>query len=162
MKNPILKLAIPNILSNITVPLVGIVDLALMGHMESEIHLNAIAIGGTIFSFIYMSFGFLRMGTTGFIAQAHGRKDGSQLIHIFSRAMLVAFSIAVVLLIAQIPIGKLSVYLLNAGSNINNLALEYFHIRIFCSPCNFRSLCNYGLVHREAGYKNTTISCLTD
>ena len=61
MKNPILKLAIPNILSNITVPLVGIVDLALMGHMDSELHLNAIAIGGTIFSFIYMGFGFLRI-----------------------------------------------------------------------------------------------------
>jgi len=134
MRNPILRLAIPNILSNITVPLVGMVDLALMGHMDSEIHLNAIAIGGTIFSFIYMSFGFLRMGTTGFIAQAHGSNDGQKLIHIFSRAMLVAFSIALVLLLAQVPIGMLSVYLLNAGSDINVLALEYFHIRIFAAP----------------------------
>ncbi|RLD36045.1 MAG: MATE family efflux transporter [Bacteroidetes bacterium] len=134
MKNPILRLAIPNILSNITVPLVGIVDLALMGHMDSEIHLNAIAIGGTIFSFIYMSFGFLRMGTTGFIAQAHGSKDGEKLVHIFSRALLVAFSIATVLLVLQLPIGMLSVYLLNAGDEINSLALEYFHIRIFAAP----------------------------
>ncbi len=134
MRNPILRLALPNILSNITVPLVGMVDLALMGHMESEIHLNAIAIGGTIFSFIYMSFGFLRMGTTGFIAQAHGSKDGQKVIHVFSRAMLVAFSIALVLIVSQIPIGMLSVYLLNAGSDINNLALEYFHIRIFAAP----------------------------
>lgn len=134
MRNPILRLAIPNILSNITVPLVGIVDLALMGHMDSEIHLNSIAIGGTIFSFIYMSFGFLRMGTTGFIAQAHGSKDGQKLVHIFSRAMLVAFSIAAILLLAQIPIGMLSTYLLNAGSEVNALALEYFHIRIFAAP----------------------------
>ena len=134
MKNPILKLAIPNILSNITVPLVGIVDLALMGHMDSEIHLNAIAIGGTIFSFIYMSFGFLRMGTTGFVAQAHGRNDQAELIHIFSRAIMVSFSLALILLIFQLPIGRLSVYLLNAGPEINNLALDYFHIRIFAAP----------------------------
>lgn len=134
MKNPILRLALPNILSNITVPLVGIVDLALMGHMESELHLNSIAIGGTIFSFIYMSFGFLRMGTTGFIAQAHGSKDGSKLVHTFSRAMIVAFSIAFVLLIMQIPIGVLSIYILNAGDAVNSLALNYFHIRIWAAP----------------------------
>ncbi|NOR86945.1 MAG: MATE family efflux transporter [Bacteroidales bacterium] len=134
MKNPILKLAIPNILSNITIPLVGIVDLALMGHLDSEVHINAIAIGGTIFSFIYMSFGFLRMSTTGFIAQAHGGKNGSELINIFSRAMLVALSIAMVLLVFQFPIGMLSVYLLNAGNEVNQLALEYFHIRIFAAP----------------------------
>jgi len=134
MKNPILRLALPNILSNITVPLVGIVDLALMGHMDSEIHLNAIAIGGTIFSFIYMSFGFLRMGTTGFIAQAHGSQDGEKLVHIFSRALLVAFSIALVLLIFQFPIAWLSILLLNAGSETNQLAIEYFHIRIFAAP----------------------------
>jgi len=134
MKNPILKLAIPNILSNITVPLVGIVDLALMGHMDSELHLNAIAIGGTIFSFIYMGFGFLRMGTTGFVAQAHGRNDGSELIHIFSRAIMVAFSLALFLIMFQGPIGTLAIYLLDAGSNINPLALDYFHIRIFAAP----------------------------
>jgi len=134
MKNPILRLAIPNILSNITVPLVGIVDLALMGHMDSEIHLNAIAIGGTIFSFIYMSFGFLRMGTTGFVAQAHGKKDHTELIHIFSRAIMVAFFLALVLILFQFPIGLLSIYLLDAGTEINELALEYFHIRIFAAP----------------------------
>jgi MATE family multidrug resistance protein len=81
-----------------------------------------------------MSFGFLRMGTTGFIAQAHGRKDGEKLVHIFSRALLVAFSIAAALLVLQLPIGILSVYVLNAGNDINSLALEYFHIRIFAAP----------------------------
>ncbi len=134
MKNPILKLAIPNILSNITVPLVGIVDLALMGHLNSELHLNAIAIGGAIFSFIYMSFGFLRMGTTGFVAQAHGSNNKAELVHIFIRAILVAFGIASVLLILQIPIGRLSIFLLDAGQEVNQEALNYFHIRIFAAP----------------------------
>jgi len=134
MKNPILRLAIPNILSNITIPLVGMVDLALMGHMDSEIHLNAIAIGGTIFSFIYMSFGFLRMGTTGFVAQAYGSNNREELIHILSRSLIVAFTIAAFILTLQIPIGQISIYLLNAGDEVNHLALVYFHIRVFAAP----------------------------
>ncbi|NPD44935.1 MULTISPECIES: MATE family efflux transporter [unclassified Lentimicrobium] len=134
MKNPILKLALPNILSNISVPLVGMVDLALMGHMDSEIHLNAIAIGGSIFSFIYMSFGFLRMSTTGFVAQAHGQNNSNQIVQVFSRSMMVAFSVALVLMSLQIPIGKLGVNLLGASEAINSEALKYFHIRIFAAP----------------------------
>lgn len=134
MKNPILRLALPNILSNISVPLVGMVDLALMGHMDSELHLNAIAIGGSIFSFIYMSFGFLRMSTTGFVAQAHGQKNQKQIIQVFSRAILVAFSVALLLMSLQVPIGKISTYLLGASPEINSEALKYFHIRIFAAP----------------------------
>lgn len=136
MKNPILRLALPNILSNISIPLVGIVDLALMGHMDSELHLNAIAIGGSIFSFIYMSFGFLRMSTTGFVAQAHGQKNQKQIIQVFCRAILVAFSIALLLMSLQIPIGKISTYLLGASAEINTEALKYFHIRIFAAPAS--------------------------
>lgn len=134
MNNPILKLALPNILSNISVPLVGMVDLALMGHMDSEIHLNAIAIGGSIFSFIYMSFGFLRMSTTGFVAQAHGQKNYTQIVQVFSRSIMVAFSVALLLLSFQIPIGEIGLSLLGASDAINSEALNYFHIRIFAAP----------------------------
>ena len=134
IKNPILNLALPNILSNISIPLVGMVDLALMGHMDSELHLNAIAIGGSIFSFVYMSFGFLRMSTTGFVAQAHGRKNPVEELLIFSRSLLLAFSIALILLLFQNPIGNLAVYLLGANEQVNSEALQYFHIRIFAAP----------------------------
>lgn len=134
IKNPILRLALPNILSNISVPLVGMVDLALMGHMESELHLNAIAIGGSMFSFVYMSFGFLRMSTTGFVAQAYGRKKPVEELLVFNRSLLLAFAIAFSLLIFQIPIGKLSVILLGASESVNTEALKYFHIRIFAAP----------------------------
>lgn len=134
IKNPILNLALPNILSNISIPLVGMVDLALMGHMESELHLNAIAIGGSIFSFVYMSFGFLRMSTTGFVAQAHGRKNSVEELLVFNRSLLLAFVIAFILLIFQIPIGKLAVMLLGASDTVNVEALKYFHIRIFAAP----------------------------
>jgi MATE family multidrug resistance protein len=134
IKNPILNLALPNILSNISIPLVGMVDLALMGHMDSELHLNAIAIGGSIFSFVYMSFGFLRMSTTGFVAQAHGRKNPVEELLVFCRSLLLAFFIALVLLLFQYPIGELAVYALGANENINSEALQYYHIRIFAAP----------------------------
>jgi MATE family multidrug resistance protein len=134
IKNPILQLALPNIVSNISVPLVGIVDLALMGHMESELHLNAIAVGGTIFSFVYMSFSFLRMTTTGFVAQAYGQNKTVEELLIFNRSLLLAFTIALILLIFQIPTGKIAIALLGANESVSLYALEYFHIRIFAAP----------------------------
>ena len=134
MRQDILRLAIPNILSNISVPLLGIVDLSLMGHFESEIHINAIAIGGVIFSFIYMGFGFLRMGTTGFTAQAFGQKNEKESILIFSRSLLLAFLIAFFLLISQELIILLGLKLLNSSAEVSFFAKQYFSIRIFAAP----------------------------
>ena len=74
MNRNIIKLAVPNIISNITVPLLGLVDLTLMGHLGSEIYIGAISLGGVIFNFIYWGFSFLRMSTSGFTAQAYGEK----------------------------------------------------------------------------------------
>ena len=134
MRKQILRLAIPNILSNISVPLLGIVDLALMGHLESEVHINAIAIGGVIFSFIYMSFGFLRMGTTGFTAQAFGQKNEKESILIFSRSLLLAFSIALVLLLSQELIIYFGLQLLQSSTDVSFYAHQYYSIRIFAVP----------------------------
>ncbi|HET6527160.1 MAG TPA: MATE family efflux transporter, partial [Balneolaceae bacterium] len=75
MNRKILNLAIPNIISNLTVPLIGIVDTALIGHLEKTYYLGAIAVGGMIFNFIFWGFGFLRMGTTGITAQAFGKEN---------------------------------------------------------------------------------------
>ncbi len=75
MNKKILQLAVPNIISNISVPLLGIVDMALMGHLESDDYIGAIAVGSLIFNFMYWGLGFLRMGTSGFTAQARGRRD---------------------------------------------------------------------------------------
>ena len=75
MNRAILKLAIPNIISNITIPLLGLVDMILMGHLGSAIYIGAISLGGTIFSVLYSFFSFLRAGTTGFTAQSYGRED---------------------------------------------------------------------------------------
>ena len=97
----ILNIAIPNIISNITVPLLGIVDLALVGHLESKVYIGAIALGSMIFNFIYWGFSFLRMGTGGFTAQSYGKKDFRESFYILYRALLVGFIGAVFLLIIQ-------------------------------------------------------------
>ena len=95
MNREILKLAVPNIVSNITVPLLGLIDLALMGHLGSEVYIGAISLGGVIFNFIYWGFGFLRMSTSGFTAQAFGEKNQPESITILIRALLVALALLV-------------------------------------------------------------------
>jgi MATE family multidrug resistance protein len=134
MRKEILRLALPNILSNISVPLLGIVDLSLMGHLGSEVHINAIAIGGLIFSFIYMSFGFLRMGTTGFTAQAYGQKNETESILVLSRSLLLAFSIAFALLLLQEIVLYIALELIQSSKEVAFYAKQYYAIRIFAAP----------------------------
>src|SRR5690606_1870063 len=101
MNKNILRLAIPNIISNITVPLLGLVDLALMGHLNSELYIGAIALGGVIFNFIYWGFGFLRMSTTGFTAQAVGMGKKNEPYIVLLRALAVAVGAGLIILILQ-------------------------------------------------------------
>lgn len=134
MNRQILHLAVPNIISNISVPLLGIVDMALMGHMDSDAYIGAIALGALIFNFIYWSLGFLRMGTSGFTAQAFGRKDPQEAILVFSRALFIAFSISLLLVLLQRPIEWLSFLVLKGESDVEILAMAYFRIRIWAAP----------------------------
>lgn len=134
MNKRILDLAIPNIISNITIPLLGIVDLALMGHMESDTYIGAIALGTLIFNFIYWGFGYLRMGTSGFTAQARGRRDLPETINVFARAMLVALAGGISLILLQRPLEWISFLLLKGEPEVEALALSYFRIRIWAAP----------------------------
>ncbi len=134
LNKKILQLAIPNIISNITIPLLGLVDIALMGHLNHVKYIGAIALGGIIFNFIYWSFGFLRMGTSGFTAQAYGEKDEKKSITLLARALLVAFSAALLLIVFQVPIEWLSFRLINGSKEVEMLASEYFRIRIWAAP----------------------------
>ena len=134
MQRTILRLAIPNILSNLTVPLLGMVDTALMGRMGSEDYLGAIALGGLLFSFIYWGFGFLRMGTTGLTAQVFGREDKVGCSAMLGRALGIALFAGVVLIACQYGIELLSFYLLKAESSVESLAIAYFRIRIWAAP----------------------------
>ena len=133
MNKKILNLAVPNIISNISIPMLGIVDMALMGHLESDAYIGAIALGSLIFNFIYWSLGFLRMGTSGFTAQARGRKDLPEAILVFSRAAFIAMMSALLLLL-QVPIEKLSFLVLKGESQVEELAMTYFRIRVWAAP----------------------------
>jgi MATE family multidrug resistance protein len=148
----ILKLAIPNIVSNITVPLLGMVDLALMGHLESVNYIGAIALGTMIFNFLYWGFGFLRMGTTGFTAQAYGRRDLADSIHTLGRALVVSLIGGLFLIILQVPVNNLSFWLLSADTSVEQLASEYFYIRIWAAPA---TISLYALTGWFIGMQNT-------
>jgi MATE family multidrug resistance protein len=130
----ILKLAIPNILSNLSVPLLGIVDTALVGHLSEAYYLGAVAIGGAIFNFIYWGFGFLRMGTTGLTAQALGRKNQTEISEIFYRALIVALGGAVLLIALQYLILNLALIFIHASGEVEFYASSYFFIRIYAAP----------------------------
>lgn len=134
----ILSLSIPNIITNITVPLLGMVDTAIVGHINtgnSKIdYIGAIAIGTMIFNFIYWNFGFLRMGTSGFTAQAYGAKDKQEQINILVRGCVIAILAALTLIVLQYPISILCRNVVEDKNNVIDLALQYFFIRIWAAP----------------------------
>ena len=99
----ILRIALPSIVSNITVPLLGLVDLAIVGHLGSAAYIGAIAIGGMIFNVIYWIFGFLRMGTSGMTSQALGRRNLREIMQILIRSLVVGGLIALSFLVFQVP-----------------------------------------------------------
>ncbi len=135
MNRRILKLAVPNIISNLSVPLLGMADMAIVGHIKgASLQIGAVAIGGMIFSFIYMTLSFLRSGTAGLTAQAFGQKNNSEITHIFTRAGILALSLAAFLILMQIPIERLSFWLLKGEQEVESLAQAYFKVRIWAAP----------------------------
>ena len=136
MNKRILHLAVPNIISNVTVPLLSMVDISLVGHLDenSKLHIGAISLGTMIFNFIYWGFSFLRMGTSGFTAQAYGKHDFRETMLVLSRAVSVAIGGAVFLIVLQVPIAKLGFYILDGSREVEALAKEYFFIRIWAAP----------------------------
>ena len=134
MNKQILKLALPNIITNITVPLLGLVDIAIVGHIGNEGHIGAIAIGTMIFNLIYWNFGFLRMGTSGMTAQAYGANDMNEAMRIMVRGLAIAFSAATLLILLQYPIARLCEISVDCSEEAMRLALQYFYIRIWAAP----------------------------
>ncbi|MCI4670840.1 MAG: MATE family efflux transporter [Bacteroidia bacterium] len=134
MNRRILYLAIPNILSNLSIPLLGMVDTALMGHLDSPVYLGAVGIGGTIFSFLYWSMGFLRMGTTGLAAQAYGQKDQQQLARILIHAAFVALASSLLFILFQIPINNFALGFFPAEQELLEKTSTYFYVRIWAAP----------------------------
>lgn len=134
MNKEILRLAIPNILSNLTVPLLGIVDTMLMGRMDNPAYLGAIALGGSVFSFLYWGFGFLRMSTVGLTGQAYGANDHEETIQLLARALVVGITAATLMLFLQGPIAGYGLSLLGVEPDLEAVTREYVLIRIWGAP----------------------------
>jgi len=129
----ILKLALPNILSNLSVPLVSSVDTALMGHLSAS-HLAALGVSGMMLMFLYGNMGFLRMGTTGMSAQALGARDPREWSLVLYRALLVAGGLSLLLLSTQKMLFELGAWMMEISPDYASLAWDYFHIRIWSAP----------------------------
>ncbi|MBQ5931438.1 MAG: MATE family efflux transporter [Tidjanibacter sp.] len=135
MNKEILRLAIPNIISNITVPLLGMIDIAIAGRMGGgDSTIGGLAIGTAIFSFIYWNFAFLRMGTSGLTAQAFGAGNKSEVANILGRSLTAAGVIALVLLLLNRPIGALAFKIMHGSPEAMAFAGEYFFARIWAAP----------------------------
>lgn len=142
----LLQKAWPIILANASVPLLGLVDTAVIGNVGSITDLGAIAFGALIFSFVYWSFGFLRMGTTGFAAQASGAGDQQEVRVVLGRALLIALCLGVVLILIQWPIGLAAFSLLDGSAPVEAVAQQYFDIRIWGAPATLATFALMGLL----------------
>jgi MATE family multidrug resistance protein len=130
----ILRKAWPIILANSSVPLLGLVDTAVIGRTGSVVELGAIALGAIVFSFAYWGFGFLRMGTTGFVAQADGAGDEAEVRATLFRALLCALVCGLVIVLLQTPIASLALSLLNASEQVEGVTESYISLRIWGAP----------------------------
>ncbi|MBA3980653.1 MAG: MATE family efflux transporter [Alcanivorax sp.] len=130
----LIRLAIPVILANIAVPLLGLADTAVIGHTGDAAALGAIALGALVFSFVYWGFGFLRMGTTGFIARATGAGDHEEARAALTRALLLGLGIGMLLILLRGLISPLAMLLLGGSEDTRALLHEYIQLRIWGAP----------------------------
>lgn len=132
----ILHIALPSIVSNITVPLLGLIDVAITGHLGSAAYIGAIAVGGMLFNIIYWMFAFLRMGTSGMTAQARGRRDFSEVMSLLSRSLGIAIGISLMLLMLTPLVREGALWFINPSEEVTDLARTYFNICIFGAPAS--------------------------
>lgn len=142
------------ILSNISVPLLGMVDTGVTGHLDDAAYLGAVAVGSTIFGFLYAGFNFLRMGTTGISAQRFGANDIDGLKVSLGQALVVSLAIAATLILFQAPLGNIAMQVIGPDASVALFAQEYFSIRIWSAPA---TLANYVLIGWFLGLQNARV-----
>lgn len=148
------RIAAPMILSNISVPLLGMVDTGVTGHLDDAVYLAAVAVGATLFGILYTGVNFLRMGTTGITAQRLGANDPDGLREALGQSLIVALAIATLLIVLQQPIGHGAIRLIAADTHIGEYAYEYFSIRIWSAPA---TLANFALIGWFIGLQNARV-----
>lgn len=153
----ILGIALPAIVTNMTVPLLGMVDTAIVGHMGAAAYIGAVAVGSMIFNLVYWVFGFLRMGTSGLTAQARGRRDLTEVTRLLVRSASVSMGVALALIVLQWPLCELMLDLLGPTADVRPLAATYFYIVVWGSPA---SLGLFALTGWFIGMQNTRLPML--
>ncbi|EHP3973290.1 MATE family efflux transporter [Vibrio parahaemolyticus] len=148
----VLALAIPMVLSNITVPLLGLVDAAVIGHLEHAWYLGGVALGSTMISVTFWLLGFLRMSTTGLAAQSYGGEDRKQLALVFMQGSIMALLFALVFLIVHSPLADLIFGWSDASAEVKHYGMQYFSIRVWSAPA---ALMNFVLLGWLLGTQNS-------
>lgn len=146
------RVAWPIMLSNVSVPLVGIVDTAVVGHLPNPVFIGAVALGAVVFSFLYWGFGFLRMGTTGLVAQDVGAQDFDELRATLARSMLLAGVLGVTILAIRNPVEELAFWALDGSPRVEAFSRQYYAVRVFAAPA---ALINYVTLGFVIGVQNT-------
>ena len=157
-KSYLIKLSFPIFFSNLAVPLVGIVDTGLMGHLEDENYLIATSLASSVMLMLLWSFGFLRMGTVGLVSQSLGKGDYHEIVNIIMRNIILALGISLIIIFAYYPILSFIEFFFNTTNDINSLISKYIFIRILSSPAE---LILYVLIGLYIGIQKTNISSIT-
>ncbi len=152
LHHKIWQIAWPAILSNISTPLLGIVDTAILGHLESTTYLGAVAIGASILSFVYWGFGFLRMGTTGLVARAVGAGDAHRETVVLLQSGVLAIVLALIVVLSQAAWVSLGLHLMAPGDALEPLTAEYVGIRVYSAPA---VLLTYAVLGWFIGHQDT-------
>lgn len=150
----ILNIALPAIVSNITVPLLGLVDVTIVGHLGNAAYIGAIAVGSMLFNIIYWLFAFLRMGTSGMTAQLYGKHSSVDIVQMAVRSIGIGMAAAFVLIALQVPIREMAFLFIRPTEEIKELAQTYFHICIWGAPA---MLGLYGLTGWYIGMQDSRI-----
>ena len=159
MNKEILRLAIPSILANITVPIVGIVDVAIAGHIANASAIGGIAIGTMLFDLLYWNFGFLRVGTGGMTAQAYGRRDRQAIMDIFSGSITLSLAGALLVWAIGWPFVDLVMRCVPCSPEVEMFARQYFWIRIWAAPATLSLMVFKGWF---IGMQNTVYPMICD
>ena len=154
LDNKIWAIAWPAIIANLSIPLLGLVDAALLGHLDTPVYLGAVAVGGAVLSFLYWGFSFLRMGTTGEVARAVGADDRERAVLALARSALLALGIAALLLALARPLLDLGLAIMGPAPDLGSLAGEYGRLRLLSAPA---VLLTYTVVGWFIGHQNTRL-----
>lgn len=157
MNRELLRLAVPNIIANLSIPLLGLVNVAVLAHLDSTTYLAAVSLTGVIFNFILWSFGFLRMSTTGITAQEFGAKNRSEISSALYRSFTISIFLGILIILLRNKLLSFGVFFLQPNSSILHIMEEYYNIRVFVIPA---SLLNFVIIGWLLGMQDSVAAML--